>query len=149
MGRALLLAMGMVLPALAWSDPGDETSVEADEAAAPRIDLARAIPNSSARQALLIGSNCSYTTEMMASRVLADGRSWSFAGMMTASENALKSRVAAPFSVGPDDGVKVVANEVLEELLAAGGQDERVFLEGKLLEVEGVSYFVVIGYELL
>lgn len=106
---------------------------------------ASANPGSCARSAQLVGSNCSYTTSTMAKRVLDSGRPWAFNGRLMVAENELASHVAAPYTAGPD-GVFVVANEVLDELTRAAAPPARVELEGKLLEVDGVKYFVVTDY---
>ena len=102
-------------------------------------------PTACAKKADLVGANCSYTTGKMAQRVMEQGRTWSFTGNLASTDNELPSKVAAPFSVGPDGRVKVVANEILEDLVA-GGVEGRVVLEGRLLEVDGVEYAVLTSF---
>ena len=67
------------------------------------------------------------------------------AAVWVAEHLALGTHVAAPYTVGPDK-VNVVANEVLEGLTAGGLHNSRVGLEGKRLEVGGVTYFVLTSY---
>ena len=102
-------------------------------------------PARCARQAELVGpENCAWTTGMMAQRVLTDGVPWTFVGKLVRSTNDLPSKVAAPFTVGPDASIHVVANEVLEALERQGAIAGRLELTGKLLEVDGVKYLVII-----
>jgi hypothetical protein len=99
-------------------------------------------PTHCAKRSELIGANCSYTTGMMAQRVLEQGTPWTFTGSLTTSENALESHVAAPFTVGPNQDIYIVANSILEDLTQKEAESKRVTLEGKMLKVEGTSYFV-------
>ena len=105
-------------------------------------------PASCAKKAELVGSNCAYSTGMMAQRVLSEGATFTYTGTLAESTNQLSSHVASPFTVGaPDVAVHVVANEVVETLSSSGLAAQRVNLEGKVLEVEGVKYLVVTGYQ--
>ena len=98
-------------------------------------------PSSCARSPTLIGANCTFTTGMMAKRVVEEGRPWTFIGRLVPTENTLTSHVAAPFVAGGD--VYVVANQVLERVREQIQPGLRLTLEGRLLEVEGVKYFVL------
>lgn len=110
----------------------------------PRESEAAVDPAKCARQSELVGvDNCSWTTGMMAQRVLAEGVPWSYVGKLVPSDNALPSKVASPFTVGPDGTIHVVANQVLEALQRRGATSGRLELTGKLLEVEGIKYFVL------
>ena len=102
-------------------------------------------PAVGAHMAQLIGGNCTQTTGLVAKQVLDDGRPWAFTGRLVPTENDLHSEVAAPFAVGPN-GVNVIANEVLEELLRFDLADDRLALEGRVLGVDGVQYFVVTDF---
>lgn len=109
----------------------DETSVASLDATA------------CAKKASLVGSSCSYSTGMMASRVLEQGKSFSFTGRLQAEEEKLESNVAAPFAIGAD-GYRVIANEVLESV---ADTEARLLWKGKVLEVDGITYFVVTDFE--
>ena len=85
----------------------------------------------------------------MAQRVMAEGSHYSYAGTMVNAENTLRSKVAAPFGIGPDGEVKVVANEVVDALTESDAHQGRVSLEGRLLEVDGITYFVLIDFRQL
>ncbi|HHO52848.1 MAG TPA: hypothetical protein ENK18_18720 [Deltaproteobacteria bacterium] len=101
-------------------------------------------PSESAKRAELIGlSNCSWTTAMMAERVLDEGVPYTYVGHLIESHNELASRVAAPYTVGPNGRIHVVANEVLDLLDRQGSLQARLELQGKVLEVDGVRYLVV------
>lgn len=102
---------------------------------------ADADPATCAKAPSLIGANCTFTTGMMAKRVVEEGRPWTFVGRLIASNNQLASHVAAPFVVSGD--VFVVANQVLEQVREQLQPGARVNLEGRILEVEGVKYFVL------
>ncbi len=140
--RIAVLSATLVLPAAAFACGGDKAQGHA------KVEAAAVNPAACAKKAELVGSNCSYSTGMMAQRVVAEGAPFTFAGKLAASEAELASHVAAPFVVGPEK-IAVVANEVLEQLTTAGVVASRLQLEGKLLEVDGVKYFVLTGYSAL
>ena len=102
-----------------------------------------------AKKASLVGANCSYTTGMMAQRVVAEGEPWSFTGTLQASDNALPSHVAAPYTVGPQGAVNVIGNELVERISDAGLAASRLTLQGRLLDIDGVRYFVLTSYSAL
>lgn len=111
------------------------------------IKPARTQPGNCARQGDLVGpENCAWTTSLMAQRVLADGAPYTYIGSITLSDRVLPSKVAAPYTIGPDGAMFVIANEVIETL---GGEHRaslgRVELSGKVLEVDGIVYFVATG----
>jgi hypothetical protein len=135
-----LLALGLLVPGAALACDGMKNQTAAN--AAPAAATTAAVdPSHCAKNAELVGSNCSFSTGMMAQRVLDEGTPWTFTGALAASTNQLASHVAAPWTVGPNQSVHVVANEVVERL-AGGSVAGRVTLEGRLLEVDGVKYFV-------
>ncbi|MEZ4240091.1 MAG: hypothetical protein R3F59_28865 [Myxococcota bacterium] len=79
---------------------------------------------------------------MMAQQVLSDGQPYTYVGHLVPSDRVLASKVAAPYTIGPDGTIFVIANEVLDDLLARGGEGARLQLAGRLLEVDDVTYFV-------
>lgn len=100
-----------------------------------------------ARSSALVGSNCSYSTGMMARRVVEEGRDWSWEGALSVTPNTLASTVAAPFSAGT--GTHVIANELVESLSGGGLVQANLALAGKLLEVDGVRYVVLTSYKVI
>lgn len=143
MTRVLLVAALMV-PTAAFACGGSKTKVADAETANAEQEVAAAAvdPTHCAKKAELVGSNCSYTTGMMAQRVLEEGKSWSYTGSLSAATNDLESNVAAPYTVGPEGAINIIANEVVERLIEAKGDTKRVALTGKLLDVDGTTYFV-------
>jgi len=140
MWKLAIVGFGLFGPSIAFACDGNEA-----HAATASVEATSADAAACAKKASLVGANCSYTTGMMAQRVLTEGTPWSFTGSLAASDNALGTHVAAPYTVGPDK-VNVVANEVLESLTVGGLHNGRVGLEGKRLEVGGVTYFVLTSY---
>ena len=143
MTRVLFVAALMV-PTAAFACGGKTAqTADAQEAKAETQVAAAAVdPTHCAKKAELVGSNCSYTTGMMAQRVLEEGKSWNFTGSLAAATNDLESNVAAPYTVGPEGSINVIANEVVERLVEGQGEGKRIALTGKLLEVDGTTYFV-------
>lgn len=138
MSRFALFA-AVFVPGVALACPGH---LDGKHAAAAD---ASSNPAACAKKAELVGEACSYTTGMMAQRVLMEGATWTYAGHLTKFDGTSPASVAAPFTVGPDS-VYVIANEVVEELVAAGAQSGRVALEGRRLDVDGVKFFVITGF---
>ena len=122
-----------------------------EEAKAASADAAVAIPAEaavhSAQRQDLISANCSFTTSVMARRIVEEGEPYSFLGTLELSENDLASRVAAPFLLDSEIETFVVANEVVEILVDSGQSEEPILLEGRVLEVDGVRYLVVTSYK--
>lgn len=142
MSRALVVALVLGAPGAALACGGSKSQGADAQHTAGSVD-----PTHCAKQAALVGSNCSYSTGMMAQRVLEQGSPYTFTGTLATAQGELKSRVAAPFVLGPDQEVHLVANEVVESLVAAGAGSARVTLGGRVLEVDGVQYFVATTYE--
>ncbi|MEO0604914.1 MAG: hypothetical protein AAF211_26010 [Myxococcota bacterium] len=113
-------------------------------------DRAKANPAQGARHAKLMGAgNCSWSTSRMAARALSDGLPYTFVGHLEASDNALPSRVATPYTVGPDAAIHVVANEVLGLMERESVIDERLDVRGRIVEVGGVRYLVITDFTLV
>lgn len=144
MTRVLFVA-ALLAPSAAFACGGKpQVADKAEPAAETQLAAVHANvdPTHCAKKSELVGANCSYATGMMAQRVLEEGSSWNFTGSLTAATNALDSRVAAPYTVGPNGSINVIANEVLEQLIESQTADKRIALTGKVLEVDGVQYFV-------
>jgi hypothetical protein len=140
---ALALAATFVIFPAAYAAP--PVPAPANQAAGASVDAAAA--SHSARAGELIGSNCSYTTGMMARRVLEEGEHWEFEGALSASSNNLGSMVASPFTT--QGGVNVIANELVELISHGGHTHARLSLIGKLLEVDGVRYVVLTSFKVI
>jgi hypothetical protein len=138
-----------LLPAVLAFTPSSRACPGADEVlaataieeCAAHSDRHAVDPARSARRPELVGpESCSWTTSVMAQRVLEQGTPWTYVGKLSASLEALPSRVASPFTVGPDQRIHVVANQILEQLPREA--TARVELTGRVLEVDGITYFV-------
>jgi hypothetical protein len=99
-----------------------------------------------ARSAALIGGNCSYSTGMMARRVMEEGAEWSSTGALAGAADAEANPVAVPFVAA--DGALVIANELLELLVTSGRPLARASYAGRALDVDGVRYVVLTSYQL-
>ena len=139
MSRFAFFAAVAFVPGVALACPGHLDGKHAADADAS------ANPAACAKKADLVGGACSYTTGMMAQRVLMEGTTWTYTGHLTKFDGTSPASVAAPFTVGPD-AVYVIGNEVIEELVASGAQSGRVALEGRRLDVDGVGYFVITSF---
>jgi len=104
-------------------------------------------PTACAKRADLVGSACSYATGMMAQRVVTEGREMSYQGTLAKVAPAGTSRIATPYSMGPKSSLQVIANEILEEIVDRKLAGKALAFKGKMLEVEGVQYFVLLGYQ--
>ena len=143
MFKMVALTLGLSLPGLALACGGtqtaDRTSGEITTAAvAPAAD---ADPTGCAKTAALVGSNCAYSTGMMAQKVHVTGVQQSLTGVLSASSAKLDSHVAAPYTV---DGMYVIANEIVDQI---SDPSKTLAMTGKSLEVDGVKYFLVTGFE--
>jgi len=129
----------------AWCDDPEGVRQEPTEGSRElRSELAKVDPAQGARHAKLMGAgNCSWSTSMMASRALSEGVPYTYVGHLEASDNELPSRVATPYTVGPDQAIHVVANEVLGLMERREVVDARLDLRGRLIEVDGVRYLVI------
>lgn len=103
-----------------------------------------------AHGAPMIGSNCSYSTGLMARRVLGEGRDWTFVGQLDRTANDLASHVATPYRTRTAGaGAFLVATELLERLLADDRSEATLALSGRTLEVDGVVYVVLTSYRVI
>ncbi len=99
-----------------------------------------------ARSRALVAGNCSYTTGMVARRVVEEGADWTSAEeALAAVPNTLSSLVAAPYRT--TDGAYLIANELVELLASGGHARARLVLGGKVLEVDGVRYVVLTSFQ--
>lgn len=143
--RTLLLA-SMLTPAAALACPGKTADAghDHDDVAHAAAQSPSALDAAAcAKKAELVGSACSYSTGMMASRVLEHGKVFTYTGTLRATGDRLESQVAAPYTIGPKN-IHVIANEVVESV---ADPTARMTWTGKVLDVDGVEYFVLTGYE--
>ncbi len=128
----------------AWACPYD--AIAPVEAATADESIASHV----AHGAELIGGNCSYTTGLMARRVLGEGRDWQYVGEIDSVSNNLTTHVAAPFrtrSAGPAS--YLVATELLERLVTGKRGEATLELVGRSLEIDGVVYVVLTSFRVI
>lgn len=115
-----------------------------------RAMLTKVDPAQGARHAKLLGAgNCSWSTSMMAARAVQEGVPYTYVGHLEPSDNALPSRVASPYTVGPGAAIHVVANEVLGLMEREQVVEERLDLRGRMIEVDSVRYLAITGYQVV
>lgn len=124
---AVFLPLAMALPAMA--NPTDKE---------PQPD-----PSAPARSPSLLDGACSFTTSVVASRVLDEGESWSYTGTLQRTQTPPGTHVSAPYTVGPSGDVHIVATELLDSLVSDELDTQRLDLQGKRLEVGNIDYFVL------
>ena len=135
-----LLVMLATAPVAALACPGAEMA----NTDASKVQLASTNaavdPTHCAKSAALVGSNCAWSTGAMAQRVQAEGKDTAVTGKLASQAKQLDSHVAAPFQI---NGMYVIANQVIESADPAAN----LALTGKMLEVDGVKYFLVTNFQ--
>ena len=131
----MFFAIALLAPN-ALACPGSETA--SNEAHATTASAAASDPTHCAKDGALIGGCCSYSTNLMAQRVHADGAEATVTASLEKMDDMLASKVAAPWKAGE---YRVIANSVMEAVDTTG----TLSLTGKALEVDGVKYFLVTG----
>lgn len=130
----MFFALALLAPS-AHACPGSET---ASNEAHPTMASAAVDPTHCAKDGALVGGCCSYSTNLMAQRIHADGADTTVTATLVKTDEMLASKVAAPWKAGE---YRVIANAVMENVDTAG----TLSLTGKALEVDGVKYFLVTG----
>lgn len=130
----MLVSFALLVSTDALACPGKEMAATTDEK--PALASVQLDPTHCAKNASLVGENCSYSTNLMAQRVHAEGKDLAVTGKLEKAEQALDSMVAAPWTV---NGMRVIANTVAETL----DPTAMLSMSGKVLEVEGVKYLLV------
>ena len=131
-----LVSFALLVPSIALACPGKEMASSTADKPVLASTSANLDPTHCAKSAALVGDNCSYSTNLMAQRVHAEGATTTVTGKLEKTDTVLASQVAAPWAVG---GMRVIANEVAESLDASA----TLAMTGKVLEVDGVKYLLV------
>ena len=139
----IVVAVALGCSLTAWADPPDSAKSDTVTAAATATPEASAC----AKSVSLMGSGCSYTTGMMAQRVLAEGKKYAYTGTLTAQPEGTRAGVAVPFSIGSQGDIHVIANEYVEALTTDGSGTNKLELSGKVLDVNGTRFFLLEGYK--
>ncbi len=139
--RTTILTLALSLPGVALACGGKSQMASADDEAKVELAAVSADATKCAKKAELVGTNCKYSTGMMAQRVHADGKDTTLTAALEKNEAELESHVAAPFKVSD---MYVIANEVVDTIEDPASN---LALKGKVLEVDGVKYFLVTGFD--
>jgi hypothetical protein len=116
-------------------------------AAGEPVSMELADASHSARPGPLMGASCLHSTGLMAKRVVDEGISWSYEGGLLPTSSLLDATVSCPFST--ENGTfQVVATELLDAIVSCGYSTQRLLLEGRSLEVDGVRYVVITSFRL-
>lgn len=135
--RAAVLTLTFAYPAAALACSGKGEVASTTPKAEVQLAAAEVDATQCAKKAALVGDNCSYSTGMMAQRVDADGTATKVVAQLAKQDKMLDSHVAAPYKV---DDLYVIANQVLEQVT---DPTQKLAFEGKVLEVDGIKYFLV------
>jgi hypothetical protein len=156
MGVTLILA-GATSCCAAWAgeragSPAESVGAAAhapvEVAAEAPAPLLRADPSTAAhcaRNAALLGANCTFATGTMARRVFEEGADWRAVGTLVRTGNDFPSQVASP--VRTPDGILVIATTLTEQLFSGGHLATPLRMEGRMLEVDGVRYLVLTAFQ--
>jgi hypothetical protein len=136
----------MLLGKVSAACPADLVNAEAVSSGKP-VTTEPELAGNSARPGKLIGASCTYTTSLVAQRVIAEGVPWSYEGPLRLAEARVESQIACPYITG-DGGFQVVATELLDILVSCGYASSPLILEGRTLEVDGVRYVVLTSFQL-
>jgi len=130
--RSLVLFV-LAAPSAALACPGAEM-------ATANTSTQAADPTHCAHNAALMGTSCAWSTGAMAQRVQTEGKDLSVTAKLAPQATALASSVAAPYKAGD---LFVIANTVIEQADVSAS----LALTGKVLEVDGVKYFLVTSFQ--
>ena len=102
-----------------------------------------------ATSSALLGAGSSYSTTLMARRVMEQGNEWSKVAALTAATPDPETMVAAPFTLVEDATVRVLATQLIESLAADKNVGPRLQLAGKQMDVDGTRYVVLTSYRVV
>lgn len=100
-----------------------------------------------ATTAQLLGASCSFTTGMMARRVVDQGVDWQMVGRLGTAPLDAESQVATPFTLAEDGAVRIIATDLLETVVTSGHVAGMLTLSGRMLDVDGTRYVVLTSFQ--
>jgi hypothetical protein len=133
--RTLIVVLAAA-PTAALACPGSEMAATTE----PKVQLAAMDPTHCAKSTALVGANCKWSTGAMAQRVQAEGKDTTLTAKLATQPKQLDSHVAAPYMAGD---MYVIANTVIE----TADTSSTLAMSGKVLEVDGVKYFLVSTFQ--
>lgn len=123
------------------------TSAQAGPPAEVHVDDATAVRTASS--ARLVNGGSSYSTGLLARRVMEQGTDWASSGSLTNAEIDPDATVAIPYTLADDSNVHILATELVESLTNANDVGQPLAMSGRLMEVDGVRYVVLTSYRVL
>lgn len=139
-------------PAPTTTGPTTQVSAPAPPPApdpAPTTDLDPDAATHCATSTALLGAGSSYSTTLMARRVMEQGDEWSEVAALTAASPDPETMVAAPFTLVEDATVRVLATQLIESLANAKNIGPRLQLAGKQMDIDGTRYVVLTSYRVV
>jgi len=111
------------------------------------VDDATAVRTASS--ARLVNGGSSYSTGLLARRVMEQGTDWASSGSLASAELDPDATVAIPYTLADDTNVHILATELVESLSNANDVGQPLAMSGRLMEVDGVRYVVLTSYRVL
>jgi hypothetical protein len=100
-----------------------------------------------ARSDGVIGAHCSYATGIMARRIMEQGQDAQLTGTLVEISEDVPGGVSAPFRLEDDPKSRVLANELIEQMVRTNHIGQAVEVDAKELDVDGIHYYVLTAYE--
>jgi len=100
-----------------------------------------------ARSDGVIGAHCSYATGVMARRVLEQGEDTELVATLLEVDDDVPGGVSAPYRLAEDPKSRVIANELIEQMVRTNRIGHPIEVDARELDVDGVRYYVLTAYE--
>ena len=100
-----------------------------------------------ARSDGVIGAHCSYATGVMARRVLEQGEDTELVATLVEVDEDVPGGVSAPYRLADDPKSRVIANELIEQMVRTNRIGRPVEVDARELEIDGTHYYVLTAYE--
>jgi hypothetical protein len=95
----------------------------------------------------VIGAHCSYATGVMARRIIEQGEETTMTATLLQIDEDVPGGVSAPYRLEEDPKSRVIANELIEQMVRSNRIGQPVEVEARELDVDGVRYYVLTAYE--
>ena len=95
----------------------------------------------------VIGAHCSYATGVMARRVLEQGEDTELVATLLDVDEDVPGGVSAPYRFAEDPKSRVIANELIEQMVRTNRIGRPLEVDARELDVDGVRYYVLTAYE--
>ena len=95
----------------------------------------------------VIGAHCSYATGVMARRILEQGEDTELVATLLEVDDDVPGGVSAPYRLAEDPKSRVIANELIEQMVRTNRIGRPIEVDARELDVDGVRYYVLTAYE--